>query len=77
MDSKKQLLGTLEMRNDAALVFRFTFSWNAAADGGRLALEIPKSHPGYAETLALAPGLATGQSRVLYRDKDGVIDDKP
>ncbi len=77
VDSKKQLLGTLEMRGDAALVFRFTFYWNNAADGGRIALEIPKTHLGYAETLALAPGLAAGQSRVLYRGKDGVIDDKP
>ena len=77
VDSKKQLLGTLEMRNDAALVFRFTFYWNNAADSGRLALEIPKSHPHYAEGLALAPGLGPGQSRVLYHDKDGVVSDRP
>ena len=38
------------------LLFRFTFYWNDAADGGKLALEIPKSAPYYAETLALAPG---------------------
>lgn len=77
VDSKKQLLGRLEMRGDGSLVFRFTFNWNNAADGGKLALELPKSHPAYAETLALAPGLAAGQSRVLYRDKDGLIGDKP
>jgi hypothetical protein len=77
VDSKKQLLGTLEMRGDATLVLRFTFHWKNAADGGKLALEVPKSHPAYAETLALAPGLAAGQSRVLYRDKDGLIGDKP
>ena len=75
--SNKQLLGTLEMRPDAALVFRVTFYANNAVDGGRLALEFPKSHPRYAEVLALVPGLAAGQSRVLYRDRDGVIGDKP
>jgi hypothetical protein len=77
VDSKKQLLGTLEMRPDAALIFRFTFYWNDAANGGRLALELPRSHPNYAETLALAPGIAPGQSRVLYRDENGVTSDKP
>jgi hypothetical protein len=77
VDSKKQLLGSLELRDDASLVFRFTFYWNDAADGGKLALEIPKSAPYYAETLALAPGLTQGRPRVLYRDKDGVVSDKP
>jgi hypothetical protein len=77
VDSKKQLLGTLEMRGDSALVFRITFYWNNASDGGHLALEFPKSHPRYAEVLALAPGIAAGQSRVLYRDKGGVVSDKP
>ena len=75
--STKQLLGTLEMRPDAALVFRVSFYANNAVDGGKLALEFPKSHPRYAEVLALVPGLAAGQSRVLYRDRDGVIGDKP
>ena len=75
--STKQLLGTLEMRPDAALVFRFTFYANNAVDGGKLALEFPRSHPRYAEVLALVPGLAAGQSRVLYRDRDGLIGDKP
>jgi hypothetical protein len=77
VDSKKQILGTLELRDDSALVFRFTFYWNNAADGGRLALEFPKSHPRYAEVLALAPALARGQPRPLYRDVNGVISDKP
>ena len=77
VDSKKQLLGTLAMKDDATLVFRFTFYANGASNGGALALEIPKSHAAYAETLALAPGLAAGQSRVLYRDKQGVVSDKP
>jgi len=77
VDSKKQLLGTLELRDDAALVFRFTFPWKDAADGGRLALEFPKSHPRYAEVLALAPALARGRARVLYRDVNGVISDRP
>jgi hypothetical protein len=77
VDSKKQLLGSLELRDDGALLFRFTFYANDAADGGKLALEIPKSAPYYAETLALAPGLARGRPRVLYRDKDGVVSDKP
>jgi len=75
--STKQLLGTLEMRPDAALVFRITFYANNAVDGGKLALEFPRSHPRYADVMALAPGLAAGQSRVLYRDRDGVIGDKP
>jgi hypothetical protein len=75
--SKKQILGTLEVRDDASLVFRFTFYWNNAADGGRIALEFPKAHPRYAEVLALAPGLARGQPRALYRDVNGVISDKP
>lgn len=77
VDSKKQILGTLELRDDASLVFRFTFYWNNAADGGRIALEFPKSHPRYAEVLALAPALARGQPRALYRDVNGVISDKP
>jgi hypothetical protein len=77
VESKKQLLGTLEMAADATLVFRFTFYWNNAIDGGKLALEIPRAHPGYAETLAFAPGLAAGQARVIYRDRDGVVSDKP
>jgi hypothetical protein len=77
VDSKKQLLGTLELRPDASLVFRFTFYANDAADGGRLALEFAKTHPRYAEVLALAPALARGQPRVLYRDANGVITDKP
>jgi hypothetical protein len=77
VDSKKQLLGSLELRDDASLLFRFTFYWNDAADGGKLALEIPKSAPYYTQTLALAPGLARGHPRVLYRDKDGVVSDKP
>ena len=77
VDSKKQLLGSLELRDDASLLFRFTFYLNDAADGGKLALEIPKSAPYYAETLALAPGLTRGRPRVLYRDKDGVVSDKP
>jgi hypothetical protein len=77
VDSKKQILGTLELRDDSALVFRFTFYWNNAADGGRLALDFPKSHPRYAEVLALAPALARGQPRVLYRDVNGIISDKP
>jgi hypothetical protein len=77
VDSKKQLLGTLEMRPDATLVFRFTFPWKDAVNGGNLALEIPKSAPQYAETLALAPDLAAGKSRVLYRGQDGVVSDKP
>ena len=67
VDSKKQLLGTLEMRPDATLVFRFS----------KLALEIPKAAPQYAEALALAPGLAAGKPRVLYRGQDGVVSDKP
>ena len=75
--STKQLLGTLEMRPDAALVFRISFYANNAVDGGKLALEFPRSHPRYSEVLALAPGIAAGQSRVLYRDRDGVIGDKP
>ena len=77
VDSKKQLLGTLEMRGDATLVFRFTFYWKDAINGGSLALEFPKTGPQYAEVLALAPGLAAGQSRVLYRDSDGVVSDRP
>jgi hypothetical protein len=77
VDSKKQLLGTLEMRGDATLVFRFTFYWKDAINGGSLALEFPKTGPQYAEVLALAPGLAAGQSRVLYRDLDGVVSDRP
>jgi len=77
VDSKKQSLGTLELRDDASLVFRFTFHWNNAADGGRIALEFPKSHPRYAEVLALAPALTRGQPRALYRDVNGVISDKP
>jgi len=77
VDSKKQILGTLELRDDASLVFRFTFYWNNAADGGRIELEFPKSHPRYAEVLALAPTLARGQPRALYRDVNGVISDKP
>jgi len=77
VDSKKQILGTLEMRADATLVFRFTFHWKDSANGGALALEFPRSAAPYAEVLALAPGIAPGQSRVLYRDKDGEIGDKP
>jgi len=77
VSSKKQLLGTLEMRTDATLVFRFTFYWKDAANGGSLALEFPKAGATYAEVLALAPGLAPGQSRVLYRDTDGIVNDRP
>jgi len=77
VDSKKQILGTLELRDDASLVFRFTFYWNNAADGGRIALEFPKAHPRYAEVLALAPALARGAPRALYRDVNGVVSDKP
>jgi hypothetical protein len=77
VDSKKQLLGTLELRPDATLVFRFTFPQGDSATGGNLALEIPRSAPQYAETLALAPGLASGKGRVLYRGEDGIVSDKP
>lgn len=77
VDSKKQLLGTLEMRKDALLAFTFKFYWHDRPDGGAITLEFPRGHPNYAEVLALVPGIATGQSRVLYRDKDGVINDQP
>ena len=77
VDSKKQLLGTLSMAGDGALAFRFTFFRDGRADGGALALDVPRASRHYAEVLALAPGLAPGQSRVLYRDRDGTINDKP
>jgi hypothetical protein len=77
VDSRKQLLGILEMRKDATLAFRFTFSWNNRTDGGTHTLEFPRGHPNYAEVLALSPGLSSGQSRPLYRDERGVIGDQP
>jgi hypothetical protein len=77
VDSKKQVLGTLELKPDASLAFRFNFYWNDRADGGALTLEFPRGHPNYAEVLALAPGLAVGKPRQLYRDERGVIGDKP
>ncbi len=77
VDSKKQLLGVLEMRRDTSLAFTYKFYWHDKADGGSHTLEFPPGHPNYAEVRAYAPGLAAGQSRVLYRDKEGVIDDKP
>ena len=77
VDSKKQLLGVLEMRRDASLAFRFKYFWKDRADGGTHTLEFPRGHPNYDEVLALAPGLAAGQSRVLYRDERGVMGDQP
>ena len=77
VDSRKQLLGVLEMGRDGALAFRFKFYWHDKADGGTHTLAFARGSPSYAEVLALAPGLAAGQSRALYRDELGVIDDKP
>ncbi len=77
VDSKKQLLGVLEMGRDGALAFRFNFYWHDRADGGTHTLAFPRGSPHYVEVLALAPGLAAGRSRALYRDQRGVIDDKP
>ena len=77
VDSKKQLLGVLEMRRDSSLAFAYKFYWHDRPDGGSHTLDFPAGHPNYAEVRALAPGLAAGQSRVLYRDEHGVIDDKP
>ncbi|HEY2628708.1 MAG TPA: hypothetical protein VGI57_06240 [Usitatibacter sp.] len=77
VDSKKQLLGTLEMRKDASLAFTVKYYYNDKPDGGALLLEFPRGHPNYGEVLAFAPGLASGQSRVLYRDKSGIVNDKP
>ena len=69
VDSRKQLLGTLEMRREGTIVLRL--------DGSNLALEFSRSHPRHDEMLALAPGLVPGRSRVIYRDRDGTIGDKP
>lgn len=77
VDSKKQLLGVLEMRKDTSLAFTVKYYYNDKPDGGTLLFEFAKGHPNYGDVLALAPGLAAGQSRVLYRDKSGVINDKP
>jgi len=77
VNSKKQVLGTLEMRKDSSLGFTFHFYWHDKADGGALTLEFPAAHAAYREVAALAPGLAPGQSRVLYRDTAGVISDQP
>lgn len=77
VDSKKQVLGTLEMRKDSSLAFTLRFFWNNKADGGALTLQFPKDHPNYREVAALAPNLAPGARRVLYRDENGDINDQP
>jgi hypothetical protein len=77
VDSKKQLLGVLQMRKDASLAFSVKYYYNDRPDGGTMLLEFARGHPNYSEVLALAPGLAAGQSRALYRDERGIINDKP
>ncbi|HLX24598.1 MAG TPA: hypothetical protein VKR38_14720 [Usitatibacter sp.] len=76
-DTKKQILGVLEMRKDSSLAFTLKFYWNNKADGGSLTLQFPKDHPSYKEVAALAPNIAPGARRVLYRDENGIIDDQP
>jgi hypothetical protein len=77
LDSKKQILGALQMRKDSSLAFTFNFYWHDKSDGGALTLEFPPGDPRYRDVAALAPGLAPGKPRVLYRDKAGVISDQP
>jgi hypothetical protein len=77
VESKKQVLGTLEMRKDASLAFKFNYYAKDRADGGLHVIEFARGSPYYVEVSALAPGMAAGQSRTLYRDVEGVVSDKP
>jgi hypothetical protein len=76
-DSKKQVLGTLAMGKDSSLAFTFKFYWHDRPDGGSFTLQFPVGHANYREVAALAPGIAPGVTRVLYRDDNGVTSDQP
>jgi hypothetical protein len=76
-DSKKQVIGTLGMGKDSSLAFTFKFYWHDRPDGGSFTLQFPVGHANYREVAALAPGIAPGVTRVLYRDNNGVINDQP